>query len=43
VEMSRTIFEVTSTLADKLPMFAFHPPPLAASDGLGAFLERELP
>lgn len=36
------IFEATSGLADRVPMFAFHPPPLEDSSALGAFLEREL-
>jgi hypothetical protein len=36
------IFEATSALADRVPMFAFLPPPLEDSSALGAFLEREL-
>ena len=36
------IFEATSLLADRVPMFAFNPPPLEAPEILGAFLEREL-
>lgn len=36
------IFEATSALADRIPMFAFIPPPLDSSSILGAFLEREL-
>jgi hypothetical protein len=40
--MARRIFEQTSALADRIPMFAFSPPPLAASQELGAFLERAL-
>ena len=36
------IFEATSALADRIPMFAFIPPPLEESSTLGAFLEREL-
>jgi hypothetical protein len=40
--MTRRIFEVTSALADDVPMYAFAPPPLDSSDALGEFLEREL-
>lgn len=40
--MARRIFEMTSTLADDVPMFAFAPPPLENADSLGAFLERAL-
>lgn len=36
------IFESTSALADRIPMFAFTPPPLEAFPTLGTFLEREL-
>ena len=40
--MSRRIFEVTSALADDVPMYAFTPPELENADDLGSFLEREL-
>lgn len=40
--MREKIFDVTSALADQVPMYTFAPPPVAASDGLGALLEREL-
>src|SRR5688500_8998309 len=40
--MERKIFEVTSALADRVPMFTFTPPPLDATDTLRLFLEREL-
>lgn len=40
--MSRRIFEVTSALADDVPMYAFTPPALENADDLGSFLEREL-
>lgn len=41
-EMSRRIFEATSALADRVPMFAFAPPPLATPEALPSFIEREL-
>jgi hypothetical protein len=40
--MSKRIFEVTSVLADDVPMYSFTPPPFENADTLGAFLEREL-
>ena len=40
--MSRRIFEVTSALADDVPMYAFTAPALESADDLGSFLEREL-
>jgi hypothetical protein len=40
--MSKRIFEVTSALADDVPMYSFTPPLLEHADDLGAFLEREL-
>jgi hypothetical protein len=36
------LFDATSALADRIPMFAFIPPPLESSSVVGAFLEREL-
>ncbi len=36
------LFEATSTLADRIPMFALVPPPIESSSILGPFLEREL-
>jgi hypothetical protein len=41
-EMATRIFDVTSALADRVPMYSFTPPPLEAPEGLGAFLERAL-
>jgi hypothetical protein len=41
-EMGRKIFEATSALADRVPMYAFTPPPLADAATLGPLLEREL-
>lgn len=40
--MSRRIFEVTSALADDVPMDSLTSPPLDNADDLGSFLEREL-
>lgn len=40
--MSRRIFDVTSALADRVPLFAFKPPPMAELETVAAFLEREL-
>jgi hypothetical protein len=40
--MARKIFEVTSALADAVAMYSFVAPSIAASDGLGTFLERGL-
>lgn len=40
--MERRIFETTSTLADRVPLFAFTPPRLASSDAIGSFLESAL-
>ena len=40
--MSRRIFDVTTSLADRVPAYHFHPPPLARSAGLGAWLEQQL-
>lgn len=40
--MARRIFEVTSALADDVPMYSFTSTPLEHSGDLGAFLEREL-
>lgn len=41
--MAERIFEMTSTLADDVPMYAFAPPPMEDADALGELLERELP
>jgi hypothetical protein len=41
-EMERKIFEATSALADRVPMYAFHPPPAGGATALGAWLEKEL-
>jgi hypothetical protein len=41
-EMSRTIFETTSALADRVPMFSLAPPQLASPHALPELLEREL-
>ncbi len=41
-EMERKIFAATSALADRVPMYAFAPPPLAEAATLGPLLEREL-
>lgn len=41
-EMSRKIFDATSALADRIPMFSFSPPLLARPEALPAFIEREL-
>jgi hypothetical protein len=38
----QAIFEATSTLADRVPMYAFAAPPFEDSSTIGAFLEREL-
>jgi hypothetical protein len=40
--MERKVFETTSALADRVPMYTFTPPPLAEAATLGPFLEREL-
>ncbi|HEU4886608.1 MAG TPA: hypothetical protein VFV49_01895, partial [Thermoanaerobaculia bacterium] len=40
--MAGRIFEMTSTLADDVPMYAFTAPPLESADTLGDFLECEL-
>lgn len=40
--MAGRIFEMTSALADEVPMYAFAPPPIESADALGEFLEREL-
>ncbi len=40
--MSQRIFEVTSALADDIPMYSFISPTLENADTLGTFLEREL-
>lgn len=40
--MSQKIFDATSTLADRVPMFALTPPPLTTARALPDFLEREL-
>ncbi len=40
--MAQRIFEITSALADDVPMYSFAPPPLENADTLGEFLEREL-
>jgi hypothetical protein len=40
--MSQRIFEVTSALADDVPMYSFTPPALENANDLGVFLEREL-
>ena len=40
--MAERIFELTSALADHVPMYSFAPPPLENADTLGEFLEREL-
>ena len=39
---ARRIFEITSALADDVPMYTFAPPPIEHADTLGEFLEREL-
>jgi hypothetical protein len=36
------IFDATSTLADRVPVYAFVAPPFEASSTIGVFLEREL-
>jgi hypothetical protein len=41
-EMSRKIFDVTSALADRVPLFAFTPPPMTDPEALSELLEREL-
>jgi hypothetical protein len=41
-EMSRTIFEATSALADRVPTFTFAPPHLSTPNALPELLEREL-
>lgn len=41
-EMERKIFEVTSALADQVPLFSFVPPPLEEAATLGDLLERRL-
>jgi hypothetical protein len=40
--MSTKIFDATSALADRIPMFSFAPPLLAKPEALPALLEREL-
>jgi hypothetical protein len=40
--MSRKIFEVTSALADRVPMFSFTPPHLATTEAMPSLVEREL-
>lgn len=40
--MAQRIFEVTSVLADAVPMYSFAPPPIENAGALGAFLEGEL-
>ena len=40
--MSGRIFEVTSALADDVPMYAFTPPALENANDLGSFLECEI-
>lgn len=40
--MERKIFEVTSALADGVPMYTFVPPPVAQSSTLGRWLEERL-
>lgn len=40
--MARAIFDATSALANRVPMFRFVPPELAQSANLAAFLERAL-
>jgi hypothetical protein len=41
-EMSRKIFDATSALADRVPLFSLTPPPLTTARTLPDFLEREL-
>lgn len=41
-EMAIKVFKVTTSLAARIPMFAFSPPAIPSSDGLGAFLESAL-
>jgi hypothetical protein len=41
-EMSHRIFDETSALADRVPMFSFAPPLLATPEALPAFVERAL-
>lgn len=41
-DMREKIFDVTSALANHVPIYAFTPPPVTASDELGLMLEREL-
>lgn len=40
--MAQRIFEMTSALADDVPMYSFASPQLENADNLGEFLEREL-
>jgi predicted ATPase len=41
-EMERKIFDTTSAIADRVPMFSFIAPPLEAATTIGELLEREL-
>ena len=40
--MTRKTFDVTSALADRVPLFSFVAPPMTDADALPQFLEREL-
>lgn len=41
-EMARRILDRTTSLAERVPMFSFAPPPMSDAQTLGAFLERAL-